>query len=67
MYVVKAAETMFVRKICVFNVDEIDTRVVTVVEDVEQVFHYSDHLFLRNCSVAIDVEYPEDLKIMIHF
>jgi len=26
MYVVKAAETMFVRKICTFNVDEIDTR-----------------------------------------
>jgi len=26
MYVVKAAKTMFVRKICMFNVDEIDFR-----------------------------------------
>jgi hypothetical protein len=25
MYVVKAAKTMFVRKICMFNIDEIDT------------------------------------------
>ncbi len=27
MYVVKAAETTFVQKICTFNVDEIDNRV----------------------------------------
>ncbi len=43
MYVVKAAKTTFVQKICTFNVDEIDTRssqtggIVTFVKASEEI------------------------------
>jgi len=36
-------------------------RIVAVVQQVEQILHDPDHLLLRDRSVAVDVEYPEDL------